>query len=141
MLEENKALSRRWFEDMLNQGKMEAADEIFADNYFDHDPNNPFAAGGREGMKTFAAMYRSVFPDLHMKVEDVLAEGDKSLVRWTATGTQQGELMGIPPTGKSVSITGMDIFRISDGKIVESWTNYDLLGMLQQLGAIPAPGQ
>ena len=88
----------------------------------------------------YYATYRAAFPDTHLTIEDQIAEGDKVVTRWTATGTNQGTLMGIPPSGKRVTITGISITRIANGKAVEDWVNFDTLGMLQQIGAIPTPG-
>ena len=86
-------------------------------------------------------MYRSAFPDMQLTIEDQIAEGDKVVTRWTARGTHQGELMGIPPTGKQATVTGITVGRVANGKFVESWSNFDALGMMQQLGVVPVPGQ
>jgi steroid delta-isomerase-like uncharacterized protein len=86
-------------------------------------------------------VYRNAFPEIQMTVEDLIAEGDKVVTRWTARGTHQGELMGIPPSGNPVEVTGITIDRIEGGKVVETWANYDALGMMQQVGAVPEPGQ
>ena len=86
-------------------------------------------------------MYLAAFPNLHFTFEDLIAEGDKVVVRETMSGTQQGELMGIPPTGKQFSVTGIEIYRFEGGKIVEHWLESDMLGLLQQLGALPSPAQ
>jgi len=141
MSEENKALSRRAIEEIFNAGNLEAADEIIAQDHVQHDPTMPEEGRGREHMKEFASMYRSAFPDVHIEIEDQIAEGDKVATRWTGTGTHEGELMGIEPTGNRVRITGMTIDRIADGQIAETWDIYDALGMMQQLGAIPSPEQ
>ena len=84
-------------------------------------------------------MYRSAFPDVHMQIEDQIAEGDRVATRWVASGTHEGDLMGINPTGNRVTVAGMTIDRIADGQIAETWDNYDALGMMQQVGAIPSP--
>src|SRR5205823_14624824 len=97
--------------------------------------------GGIEGSKQFIAMYLTAFPDVHFTVEDIIAEGDKVVTRLTVRGTQQGAFMGIPATGKQTTSTGIDINRIVDGKSVEHWLEMDTLGLLQQLGAVPAPGK
>lgn len=115
------------------------ADEIFAPNHVNHDPNIPMEASGPEGMKQLFGMYKSAFPDGRQTIEDQIAEGDKVVSRWSATGTHQGELMGIPPSGNRAEITGITIDRFAEGKIVESWSNYDLLGLMQQIGAVPSP--
>ena len=116
------------------------AEELLAPDYVVHDPGTPGRTGGVEGENQVAKMYRTVFADLRFSVEDVLTEGDRSVIRWTTRGTHQGELLGIAPTGKAVAIPGISILRIAGGKIAEHWLNWDTLGLLQQLGAIPAPG-
>ncbi len=139
MSEENKALVRRFIEEVWNNGNLDVIDELVAENHVDHDPAQAGAPSGRQGMRAFVEMYRSAYPDTHLEIGEVIAEGDLVAMTWTATGTHQGELMGIAPTGRSVTVTGMGVDRISGGQIVESWANYDALGMLAQLGAIPAP--
>jgi steroid delta-isomerase-like uncharacterized protein len=94
---------------------------------------------GREGIKQFYATLRAAFPDIHFTIEDQIAEGDRVVTRWTARATHTGEYQGIPPTGKQFSLTGIDIDRIANGKVVECWPIADELGVLQQLGVIPAP--
>lgn len=138
--EENKVLVLHIQEECFGRGNMDVADELIAPDavYHDHPPGFP---GGPEGTKQFAAMLRSAFPDLHFTVEDVIAEGDKVVVRGTMRGTHQAEFMGIAPTGRQVEMSGIDIGRIADGKLVELWSNFDELGMMQQLGVVPAPGQ
>jgi steroid delta-isomerase-like uncharacterized protein len=139
--EENKALARRWFEDLFNAGNLEVAEEIVAPDHVNHDPTLPDIPPGPEGQKQIVNLYRGAFTNAHISVEDQLAEGDRVVTRWTGSGTHQGELMGVAPTGNQVTITGLTINRISEGKIVESWSNYDALGMMRQIGAIPEPGQ
>ena len=139
--EENKALARRWFEDLFNTGNLEVTDEIIAPEHVNHDPTLPDIPTGPEGQKQIVNLYRGAFTNAHISVEDQLAEGDRVVTRWTGSGTHQGELMGVAPTGNQVRITGITINRVSGGKIVESWSNYDALGMMQQIGAIPEPGQ
>jgi steroid delta-isomerase-like uncharacterized protein len=140
-VEENKALARRWFEDLFNTGDLEVADEIIAPDHVNHDPTLPDIPVGSEGQKQIVNLYRGAFTNAHISVEDQVAEGDKVVTRWRGSGTHQGEFMGVAPTGNHVRITGITINRVSDGKIAESWTNYDALGMMQQIGAIPEPGQ
>ena len=137
--EENKVNERRFVEEGWNQGNTAVFDELFAADYLGHDPSGPLH--GPEGFKQFYATYRTAFPDTHLTIEDQIAEGDTVASRWTATGTHQGPLMGIPPSGKRVRVTGMTISRYASGKIAQEWFSYDTLGMLQQLGAIPTPGQ
>ena len=139
--EENKALARRWFGDLFNTGNLEVTDEIIAPDHVNHDPTLPDIPTGPEGQKQIVNLYRGAFTNAHISVEDQLAEGDRVVTRWTGSGTHQGELMGVAPTGNQVRITGITINRVSGGKIVESWSNYDALGMMQQIGAIPEPGQ
>jgi steroid delta-isomerase-like uncharacterized protein len=139
MSEENKALVRRFIEEVWNKGNLDVIDELVAENHVDHDPAQAGSPGGRQGVRAFVEMYRSAYPDTHLDIGEVIAEGDLVAMTWSATGTHQGELMGIAPTGRSVTVTGIGVDRISGGQIVESWANYDSLGMLAQLGAIPAP--
>lgn len=137
--EDNKALDRRGFEEVWNQGNLAVIDELSAENVVTHNPPGP-PMQGTEAFKQFIQMYRSAFPDTQMTVEDQIAEGDKVVTRWTARGTHQGELMGIPATGKQVTVTGISVSRWANGKTVESWSNFDTLGMLQQLGVVPSMG-
>jgi predicted ester cyclase len=139
MSEENKGLARRALEKIYGQGDLDAADEVYSPDYTDHDPAAPpEMTRGPDGVKQQASMYRSGFGNLQLSVEDQFADGDIVITRWTARGTQDGELMGISPTGNQMAITGITIARCSGGKIQEEWTNWDGLGMMQQLGAIPA---
>jgi len=138
MSEQNKELSRRLIEDVFSGGRLETADEILAPEAIGHDPALPEPTRGPEGLKAAATGYRTGFPDLTIKVEEQLAEGDSVCTRWTAVGTNTGEFWGIAPTGKQATVTGITIDRIAEGKIVESWTNWDALGLMQQLGVVPA---
>jgi steroid delta-isomerase-like uncharacterized protein len=138
MCEENKALARRWA-DIFNEGNLDLVDEIYAPDYVGHDPAMPEDVRGVEGAREFASMYRTAFPDVQLSVEDQVAEGDMVVTRWIASGNHQGELMGIAPTGNRVRVTGTSVERVVDGKIEETWDNYDALGMMQQIGAIPSP--
>jgi steroid delta-isomerase-like uncharacterized protein len=136
MSDENKAAARAVM-DAFNSGDLDSLDDVVAADSVDHDQYNPFAGEGREGLKKSIAMYRQAFPDLTMTIEDQVAEGDRVVTRWTATGTHQGELMGAAPTGKSSTVTGIGIDRFEEGRIVEAWGNWDTLGMVQQLGLAP----
>ncbi len=142
MSEENKAVVRREFEEIFNHtGNLDAAEEIYAPDYVSHEPTSG-EVRGIEGAKQFAATYREAFPDLENTIEDMVAEGDEVVVRFKARGTHQGETEAFgPPTGERMEITGITIKRLSEGKIVEAWTNFDALGMMQQLGLIPEAGQ
>jgi steroid delta-isomerase-like uncharacterized protein len=138
--EANKAILRRVMEEVLNQKNLSLADQFYATDYVFHLPPNP-EIRGRENFKQMLDMYCAAFPDYYLAIEEMFAEGDKVVTRYTFTGTQKGEFMGIPPTLKQVTFTGIDIHRLASGKIVEDWGNMDLLGMMQQLGVVPSPGQ
>ncbi len=139
--EENKALARRWLEEGFNQRNLDVADQVYAADYVSHDPSVPFEVRGPEGLKQLTAMYHSSFPDVRITVEEQIAEGDRVVTRWTGIGTHQGEFAGVPGTGKQATVTGITISRISSGKIAEEWINWDTMGLMQQIGAIPAPQQ
>jgi len=138
--EANKASVRRLYDEVFNKKNRAAIDEFIDPSHVDHaaPPGTP---GGLKGVKQTLTMYLTAFPDLHFTVEDIIAEGDKVVARLTVRGTQQGAFMGIPPTGKQTTSTAIDINRFAGGKSVEHWLNMDTLSLLQQLGAIPAPGQ
>ena len=138
--EANKTSVRRFYDEVFNKKNRAAIDEFIDPNQVDHaaPPGTP---GGLAGAKQTIGMYLTAFPDLHFTVEDMIAEGDKLVARLTVRGTQQGAFMGIPPTGKHVTVTAIDISRMAGGKSVEHWIEMDTLGMMQQLGVIPAPGQ
>jgi steroid delta-isomerase-like uncharacterized protein len=135
--EDNKALARRGYE-ALNQRNLAAFEELVIPDVVLH--NASMTIQGIEAYKQFISMYFTAFPDLRFTIEDMIAEGDTVVVRQTARGTHQGNLMGIPPTGKQVSTTGINILRFANGKGVEEWFNGDDLGLLQQLGVVPTMG-
>jgi len=138
--EENKAIVRRFIDNVCNARKLDEADEIFSADHTYNDPSIPGIPPGPEGQKQVVTPYQSAFPDARWQVEDMIANGDKVVTRYTARGTQDGELQGNPPispTGKQVTVPGVWIHRVVEGKIVESWNVWDTLGMLQQLGVIP----
>jgi steroid delta-isomerase-like uncharacterized protein len=137
MSEQNKTLARRQVEEAFNEGKLDVIDELIAPSFVNHDPATQEQIRGPEALKEFVKTYRSAFPDLRVTIEDQIAEGDKVVSRWSARGTQKGELLGMPASNKQATVTGISIDRFEGGKIVESWNNWDTLGMLQQLGAIP----
>ena len=134
--EENKAVVRRFLEEVFGGGNLELADELFAPDYVLHDPSVPGEVRGPEGMKQYMSMYRSAYPDTNFTIEDQIAVGDEVVTRWTGQGTHQGELLGIPPTGERVTVTGIEFDRVSGGRIEETWVSYDALGMMQQLGVV-----
>lgn len=136
-LQENKALVRRFVENVQNQHDLAEIDELYSPNFVDHSgaANLP----GIEGVKAFFTMMFTAFPDMHFTIRQQLAEGDQVATHKTFFGTHLGTFIGIPPTGKQVSIEAMDIFTISEGKIIDHWSVGDFLSMLQQLGVVPAP--
>src|SRR5436190_7142778 len=135
--EQNKALAQRFFK-ALNDKDTSAFDEVIAEAYVQH---NPMVGQGREALKQFMPGYFAAFPDLRINLEDLIAHDNKVVARWTMLGTHQGNFMGLPPTGERINITGMDIWRAANGKLAEHWDQMDFLGMMQQLGMIPPPGQ
>lgn len=140
--EQHKAMDRRFYEEVWSQGNLVALDELMDGNFDDHDDPDPSETlEGLEHVKHTITMYRTAFPDAHFTVEDQIAEGDMVVTRWTARGTHKGAFKGIPPTGKQVITTGISITRVASGKFVEGWTLFDALGLLQQLGVVPLPGQ
>jgi steroid delta-isomerase-like uncharacterized protein len=140
--ESNKAVARRFLEEVFGQGKLAVADEIVAPDHVDRGPGTlPGLPPGPEGSKMIVTVYRNAFPDIHFTIDEQIAEGDKVVTRWTGHATHKGELAGIPATGKSATVAGIGVDRIENGKIVESWGLFDQFGMLQQLGVIPAPSQ
>ncbi len=136
--EDNKALVRRFYEEVFNKRNLALVDQLCTTNHVFHNP--PTTLHGREEFKQYLSLYITAFPDARFTVEDEIAEGDRVASRYTFRGTHQGELMGIPPTGKQVTVTGIIINRIVNGKSEEGWLNFDALGLLQQIGAIPAMG-
>jgi predicted ester cyclase len=138
-LAENRAIGRRVLIELWGQGKLELADELYAPDYIDHVGRGPEPARveGPQGIKRAVTMFRIAFPDLSYSVEAELAEGDLVMTRFFAQGTHHGPFLGAAPTGRKVSYGGMDLNRIKGGKIVESWVNYDALGLLQQVGLLP----
>jgi steroid delta-isomerase-like uncharacterized protein len=126
----------RFTDKAWNGGDLDVIDELFSEDYVGHDAPNPEPVRGTEGMKNFLRMYHAAMSDAHITLDDVIVGGDRVVTRWTGTGTHDGDLMGIPPTGSSVRFTGIRIFRVADGKIVEGWVNWDVFGLMKQLGQI-----
>ncbi len=139
MEQTSKQIARRVIEEAFVGGRLDAVDELIAADAVSHDPAIPESVRGPEGVKQVIAGYRAAFPDLRIEIQDQIADGGSVATRWTARGTHQGDFMGLAPTGREATVTGITIDRIADGKIVESWSNWDTLGLLQQLGAIPVP--
>ena len=136
--ETNKTLVRRFYEECFNQRNLALVDELCTSDHLFH--NTPATLHGTEEFKQLLSVYLTAFPDARFTVEDAIAEGDRVASRYTFRGTHQGNLMGIAPTGKQVTVTGIIINRFAGGKSAEGWLNFDALGMLQQLGALPAMG-
>src|ERR1700682_1104769 len=136
---DNKAVVSRYYDEVLNRRKVEVLDEIAAEDYIEHDPF-PGQGNGRADLKARVAGLHNAFNPLRFTVEDVIAEDDKVVVRWTNAGKDSGGLMGIPPTGKEFGIAGIDIHVVRDGRMAEHWHVVGLLGQMQQVGLIPAPG-
>jgi steroid delta-isomerase-like uncharacterized protein len=135
---DNKAIARRFIEEYQSKGDVGVAEEILADDFVDHSPFGPFSPD-REGVKQLFSALRAAFPDLHAVVHDQSADGDKVWTRKTFHGTNDGEFMGSPPTGRTVAFDVIDIVRLRDGQFVDHWNVVDALGLMQQLGAVPAP--
>jgi steroid delta-isomerase-like uncharacterized protein len=139
MSRDNKMLVRRALEEVWNQGNYDALTELVSSDVVFHVPAAGNEIQGPEGIEQFLETARAAFPDLHFTIEDQFAEGDRVATRWTARATHTGEYEGMPPTGKQVTLSGTDIDRIANGKVVECWSYSDDLGLMQQLGAIPTP--
>ena len=137
-VEENKVLFRRFAEEVFNKGNVSIIDEFLAPNFVEREALPPGTPSGRDGVKQLTLMFRTAFPDFNVSIDDMIAEGDKIVARTTWSGTQKGEFMGIPPSGKRVAFDVIDIIRILDGKGVEHWGVMDSSAMMQQLGVTPA---
>lgn len=139
---DNKTAVRRLIEEGWNQGQVAVFDELCASDWIHHDPSQPHVRT-REDFKRNVTQTRSAFPDLHFTIEDLIAEGEQVALRWMRLGTHTGDFvtptMHLPATGKQVSVTGITIFRVASGKVVETWNQSDRLGLYQQLGLIPVP--
>jgi len=139
MIEKNKDLVRKYFEGMFNRHDVGVADEVFSSDYINHqeyNTNREDVARGREGFKKVAQTFYSAFPDLKSTIEDIIAADDKVVVRWVTRGTHSGSFMGIAPTNRQVTVTGITIDRIADGKIAESWTSWNVMDLIQQIGGL-----
>ena len=134
-VEQNRSLVRRFYDQVWNRGNVDVANEVFAEDYVRHDLRPTQALPGGAGQAKIAADFRAAFPDLRMVVDLILAEDDLVAARWTTEGTHSGAWGGRPPTGKHATFSGVNIFRIRDGKVVELWNHRDDLGLAQQLGA------
>ena len=139
MSEQNKTVVRRLFDELWNKGNLQVADEIIAPMYQHHDASTPDLGKGPESEKKRVNLYRTAFHDFRLSIEDLLADGETVVARWSCRGVHKGELNGIAPTGKQFAITGVTICRFDHGKIVEGFVNWDALGLMRQLGVVPEP--
>jgi steroid delta-isomerase-like uncharacterized protein len=130
--EDNKAIVRRLIEDLFNTGNPDIADEVLADDYVDHSPSHPDVPG-RENVKQSVSEWLIAFPDTVGVIRDLVAEGDRVAARWSTQATHRGEFMEVSPTGNRIEVTWFGIFRLSDGKIVESWDTFNVLEMMRQI--------
>ena len=135
-LEDNKALFRRWFEEVVNANDYSKVEELLAPHYRAHFPGVPEAID-RDGHKGMVELFAAAFPDWEEQIQDVVAERDRVVLRVTAGGTHEGEFQGIEPTGQAVTISGVGVARVENGQIAESWWEFDGLGLMTQLGAVP----
>jgi steroid delta-isomerase-like uncharacterized protein len=139
--ESNRAIARRFVDEVFNHGNTKAYDELIADDYINHNPPVPGLPGSKAGFRQAVTLTREAFPDVHVSIEDMLAEGDRVMFRDTTTATHRGEFQGIPASGRELAWTEMHFFRVRDGQIAEHWANFDQLGILVQMGAVPSPGE
>jgi steroid delta-isomerase-like uncharacterized protein len=132
----NEALVRRFFEEFCNDRRSDLAEQLVADDYISHGPQAP-PAFGPDGVRARVGLYQEAV-DGHWTVDELFSAGDRVVARWTGTGTHRGELMGVQPTDLPIRVEALSVFRVADGKIAEEWTVWDALGLLQQVGAMPA---
>jgi steroid delta-isomerase-like uncharacterized protein len=132
--EENKALVRRFYEEVWGRGNVDVADEVFAEDYIRHDLRPTTAAPGPEDQKQIAVVFRAAFPDLSFDVEILLGDGEYVAARWTASGTHTGPWGDVQPTGRFTTFSGVNIFRFERGRVAEIWNHRDDLGLREQLG-------
>ena len=137
----NKDTIRRFVEEGLNKRNAALIDEVYSADYVGHDPERPAPRSIEDLKMGMVGLLGNVFPDAQYSIDGLFAEDDMVIWHWTFRATHQGELMGIPPTGKTISFSGVNLFRVSNGKVVEDWVYRDTVGMLRQLGAMPAPGR
>jgi steroid delta-isomerase-like uncharacterized protein len=133
----NKQVVDEFIQALFTRGELDAVERYLSDDFVNHDPTFPDQPGDRESMRAASAVIRAAFPDWRSDIEDLIACGDKVVERFTASGTHEGEIMGIAPTGRTVTLPGINIFRLQDGRIAERWGKLDMLGFMQQLGAVP----
>jgi steroid delta-isomerase-like uncharacterized protein len=134
----NKQIVDEFIQALFTRGELDAVDRYLTPEFVNHDPTFPDEPGDRESMRAVGEVIRAAFPDWHSDLEELIASGDKVVERFTASGTHEGEIMGIAPSGRTVTLPGINVYRLVDGKIVERWGKLDMLGFMRQLGAIPA---
>lgn len=139
MEERNEETVRRFVREIVNEGNYDVAEELFADGYVRHDPAIPEEKRGPEGFVETVETFRAAFPDVEMTLHELLRDGEYVAFRATETATHEGEFMGIEPTGRKVEMEGNVIHRLEDGKVAETWAQFDMVGLLEQLGAIERP--
>jgi steroid delta-isomerase-like uncharacterized protein len=138
MPEKNEVIVRRLMDDVWTKGNLKVLDEILTPDYVDHDPMN--TGRGLDGAREFVKKYRSAFPDCRINIDEIFSAADRVVVRFHYTGTHKGTLEGIPPTGRHVTGPGISIYRFAGDRIKESFTNWDALGLMAQLGVVTLPG-
>lgn len=136
MSEANKKLVQRHFEELV-RGNLAALDELVDDAFVSYDPTEPGPVRGRGAYRASAEPFLDAFPGMQVRIHDQFAAGDKVATRYTVSGRHEGELFGVPATGKNLEFTGIDIHRIKDGRILEEWASWDALGLMRQLGVVP----
>jgi steroid delta-isomerase-like uncharacterized protein len=141
MSKESISISRRLIEEVWNNRRLDVVNDLIASNYVSHDPNTPDFGKGPEAYKRLVSLYTTAFPDLRITIEDTVSEEYKVVISWNASGTHKGDLQGTRPTNKKISVEGITISRHANGKLLESRVSWDALGMMQQLGIVPALGQ
>lgn len=137
-VEQNKSVVRKFFEEIMNKGNLNLIDELVASNWVNIDSALP-PLEGQEGARKLVMIFRSAFPNMHAEIPDLIADGDRVAAVFSGSATQNGEFMGFPPSGKSVKLNGIGVFRLTDGRLAENRVNVDMLSVLQQIGAVPPP--
>ena len=130
----NKAIVRRYFDEVLSAGNLQVIEELISPHYASHYPAGYELGGGPEDVRQIVVGVRRAFPDVHFTVEDLIAEGEKVVCRWTFQGTQEGNFMGIPASGRKAAVMGIAVYRVVNAQIVEAWFTWDALGLMRQLG-------
>ncbi len=140
-IDENKEVVNRLINEFINEGDEETANDLLAPDYVRYDPDAPSGTQGPEEFKAMIRMFGNAFSDAEVSIEEIIGEGDLVVFRGTESGTHDGDFMGHEPTGETFEISGLAMHRVEDGQITETWANWDMLGMLQQLGIVPVPDE